>query len=274
MSTLAAGSICANCGARLAGPFCAECGQKARVANPTIREFAHELVEELFSYDGRIYRSMWLLFARPGFLTREAFADRRASYVSPLRLYLVFSVLFFAAFAFAPNLINVNFTYKPSANEQADPAVDPRSDPKYIERKRGEIRSAVNEVTTHWVPHAMFVLMPVFAGLVMLSRRKSGRTYPEHLYFAMHVHAVAFCAATLVVLANIVVVPYLSTGAKVIGLLFVATHFLRAFRYTYDTTGFGALWRTTVISLLYSILLVGVLIAIWLPTAWQVVKQQ
>src|SRR6185369_6602818 len=167
------------------------------------REFTRELAEELLSYDGRIYRSIWLLFARPGFLTREAFADRRASYVSPLRLYLFFSVLFFAAFAFAPNLIHVNFTYTPSKNEQVAPADDPRSDPKFIERKKAEIRTAVNEVTGHWVPQVMFVLMPVFAGLVMLFRRNSGRTYPEHLYFAMHVHAVSFFAATLVVLANI-----------------------------------------------------------------------
>lgn len=273
MSTLAAGSACANCGARLTGPYCAACGQKARRSRPTVRDFTHDLAEEIFSYDGRIYRSIWLLFARPGFLTREAFADRRASYVSPLRLYLFFSVLFFAAFAFAPNLINVNYTYTPSENEQVAAADDPRSDPTFIEQKKAEIRRAVNEVTGRWVPHAMFVLMPVFAGLVMLFRRKSGRTYPQHMYFAMHVHAVAFFAATLVVLANIVVVPYLSVGAKAVGLLFAGTHFGRSFRSAYGTTGLGSLWRTALISVLYSLILTGTLIAIWLTTAWQVIKQ-
>jgi hypothetical protein len=227
MSTLAAELVCANCGARLAGP---------------------------------------------GFVTHEAFADRRASYVSPLRLYVFFSVLFFASFAFAPNLINVNYTYTPSANEQVDPT-EPRFDPKVIERGKAEIRTAVNEVTGHWVPHVMFVLMPVFAGLVMLFRRKSGRTYPQHMYFAMHVHAVAFFAATLVVLANIVVVPYLSAGATVVGLLFAGTHFARSFRSAYGTTWFGSLWRTALISLLYSFILIATLMGIWLPTAWQVVKQ-
>ena len=274
MSTLAAGSTCANCGARLTGPYCAACGQRARPARPTAREFTHELAEELLSYDGKIYRSIWLLFARPGFLTREAFADRRASYVSPLRLYLFFSVLFFAAFAFAPNLINVNYTYTPSPNEQVDPAVDQRFDPEFIARKKSDIRRAVNEVTGHWVPHAMFLLMPVFAGLVMLFRRKSGRTYPEHMYFAMHVHAVAFFAATLVVLANIVVVPYLSAGAKAVGLLFAATHFARSFRFAYGTTWFGSLWRTALISLIYSFILMAALLGIWLSTAWQVIEQR
>jgi uncharacterized protein DUF3667 len=274
MSTLALGSACANCGARLTGIYCAACGQKARRSRPTVRDFMHELAEELFSYDGKIYRSVWLLFARPGFLTREAFADRRASYVSPLRLYVFFSVLFFATFAFAPNLINVNYTYTPSKGEQADPAVDVRFDPTVVEQKKTEIRTAVNEVTGHFVPHAMFLLMPVFAGLVMLFRRKSGRTYPEHIYFAMHVHAVAFFAATLVVLANIVVVPYLSAGAKGVGLLFAGTHFARSFRSAYGTTWLGTLWRTALISLLYSFVLLATLLAIWLPTAWHVIKQQ
>lgn len=273
MSTLATGSVCANCGASLTGPYCAACGQRARPASPTVRDFTHELAEELLSYDGRIYRSVWLLFARPGFLTREAFADRRASYVSPLRLYLFFSVVFFAAFAFAPNIINVTYTYTPSKGAQADPSVDVRFDPAVIEQKKAEVRTAVNEVTTHWVPHAMFVLMPAFAGLVMLFRRKSGRTYPEHMYFAMHVHAVGFFVATLVVLANIVVVPYLSAGTKVVGLLFVGTHFGRAFRNAYDTTWFGAVWRAGLISLIYAFVLLGALLAIWLPTAWGVIKQ-
>ncbi len=236
-----------------------------------MRHLLHDLAEELISYDGKIYRSVWLLFARPGFLTREAFADRRASYVSPLRLYVFFSVLFFAAFAFAPNLININYTYTPSKNEQADPAVDVRFDPQVIEQKKGEVRRAVNEVTGHWVPHAMFVLMPAFAGLVMLFRRKSGRTYPEHMYFAMHVHAVAFFAATLVVLANIVVVPYFSAGAKGVGLLFAGTHFARSFRSAYGGTRFGSLWRTALIGLLYSFILLGTLLGIWLTTLWQVI---
>jgi hypothetical protein len=35
----------------------------------------------------------------------------------------------------------------------------------------------------------------------------------------------------------------------------------------------GSLWRTALISLLYSFILIATLMGIWLPTAWQVVKQ-
>jgi hypothetical protein len=42
------------------------------------------------------------------------------------------------------------------------------------------------------LPYFMFVMVPAFAFIVMLVVRKSGRTYPQHLYFALHVHAVMF----------------------------------------------------------------------------------
>lgn len=54
-----------------------------------------ELLAEAFEVDGRIVRSLKLLFFKPGQLTAEFSADRRVSYVSPIRLYLFASLLFF-----------------------------------------------------------------------------------------------------------------------------------------------------------------------------------
>src|SRR4029078_9925223 len=188
------------CGAGLAGPYCAACGQKARAPNPSIRDLLGELIEELFSVDGRIYRSVWLLFAKPVFLTREMFTDRRAAHVSPLRLYLFFSVLFFAAFALAPSLLRISYTPDPGGT----------IDPAFVAQQSKEIRAAANDALNVWLPRVMFVLMPIFAGLVSFVRCRSGHNYPQHLCFAMHVHAVAFGAGVLIVLANVVVVPYVS----------------------------------------------------------------
>jgi hypothetical protein len=257
MSTLEAGSVCANCGARLTGPYCAACGQKARPPSPTVRDFTHELAEELFSYDGKIYRSVWLLFARPGFLTREAFADRRASYFSPLRLYLVFSVLFFATFAFAPNFVNAKYT--PDNAETIDPAV--------LAQKTNEIRAAANQAFNLFLPRVMFVLMPIFAALVMLVRRRSGRNYPQHLYYAMHVHAVAFGVGALIVLANVVVVPYLSQAVKIGGVLVIIGHSALAFYVAYATTVWGTLWRVAIVATAYWLITIIALLSIYLPAA-------
>jgi hypothetical protein len=258
-------SVCASCGASLVGPYCARCGQKARPGAPTLRQFIGDAAVELLDVDGKLFRSLRVLFLRPGFLTREAFADRRAAYVSPLRLYLLFSVLFFAALALVPNALDVRYTYTPDADEQVDSAL--------VERKEAEIRSAVNDVTNRWIPRLMFVLMPVFGALVMLVCRASRRTYPEHLYFAMHVHSVAFFALLLLVAAKAFDVPYVSHGIAVIVLVAAVAHFVRALQVAYDLSARGALWRALVLGTLYPAILLAAVLAIWLATAWNVIKQ-
>ena len=70
--------------------------------NPTLGEFVHEAAGEFLHWDGKLATTFRLLFTQPGELTREYLAGRRASYLSPLRLYLTCSVLFFALKALAP----------------------------------------------------------------------------------------------------------------------------------------------------------------------------
>jgi hypothetical protein len=119
----------------------------------------------------------------------------------------------------------------------------------------------------------MFVLMPVFGALVMLVCRRSGRTYPQHLYFAMHVHSIAFFAATILVAAKAADVPYVSPAIAAIVFVAAAGHFLRALHRAYDLTTRGTLWRALVLGTLYPAILVGAVLAIWLMTAWNVVRQ-
>ena len=87
--------VCANCHAELGGEYCAACGQRNEPHIHTVAHFAGEAFESISHADSRLWRTLWLLFARPGFLTREFFAGRRAVYLPPFRLYLVLSVIFF-----------------------------------------------------------------------------------------------------------------------------------------------------------------------------------
>jgi len=88
-------TTCPNCGRDLEGAYCAACGQKVAPLNPTFHDLMHDIVHEFLHVDGKIFHSVRLLLTRPGFLSYEYFNGRRARYVSPLRLYLIFSVVFF-----------------------------------------------------------------------------------------------------------------------------------------------------------------------------------
>jgi hypothetical protein len=43
-----------------------------------------------------------------------------------------------------------------------------------------------------WAPYLVFVLLPVFAGIIMLAYRKRRMTYGEHVVFSLHLHAFWF----------------------------------------------------------------------------------
>ena len=87
--------VCANCGAPLDGEYCAACGQRHEPHVHTVAHFAGEAFESISHADSRLWRTLWYLLARPGFLTREFFDGRRVRYLPPFRLYLVISVVFF-----------------------------------------------------------------------------------------------------------------------------------------------------------------------------------
>jgi hypothetical protein len=51
-----------------------------------------------------------------------------------------------------------------------------------------------------YAPHAMFVLLPVFALLLKLIYIRQGRYYPEHFVFALHVHSFFFLMFCIIAL--------------------------------------------------------------------------
>ena len=85
---------CLNCGAPLAGPFCHECGQHAHV-HRTLSAFFHDFLHGVLHFEGKIWRTLPLLAWRPGELTRRYIDGQRASFVSPIALFLVSVFLMF-----------------------------------------------------------------------------------------------------------------------------------------------------------------------------------
>lgn len=85
---------CANCGTSLRGSYCHSCGQS--VHDP-VRHFSHaveEVFESFWHLDGRIFRTLRDL-PFPGRIANRYLGGHRVSYVAPLRLFLVLSVLTF-----------------------------------------------------------------------------------------------------------------------------------------------------------------------------------
>jgi hypothetical protein len=82
---------CASCGSTLAGPYCSRCGEELLTSEKrTLRHFlGHIITAELLNFDGKIRRTMNLLFTRPGFLSAEYALGRRRLYLHPFRIMLL-----------------------------------------------------------------------------------------------------------------------------------------------------------------------------------------
>jgi hypothetical protein len=100
---------CANCDSPLGGHYCANCGQEAVLHQASTREFLHEFIGHYVALEGKLLGSLARLVFRPGLLTNEYMRGRRVRFVEPLRLYLSFSLLFFALLKFGDfQLVDTN----------------------------------------------------------------------------------------------------------------------------------------------------------------------
>jgi hypothetical protein len=95
-----AASDCPNCGASVSGHFCHQCGQATVLHPPSTREFLHEFIGHYVALEGKLLQTMKLLLLKPGQLSIEYLQGRRVRYIEPLRVYLTFSLIFFAVFKF------------------------------------------------------------------------------------------------------------------------------------------------------------------------------
>jgi hypothetical protein len=225
-------SACPNCQASVAGNFCHECGQETVLHPPSSREFLHEFIGHYVALEGKLWKSLGLLLFRPGRLTLEYIKGRRVRYVQPLRLYLTFSLIFFAVLKFSVHdnpHDQINIGHKQSA---------PAAEARPVNQDRpGEIRKGskgVHEVVGRvnqgladslvgkiehfgdlpgdeqkrllstafygYTPYAIFFMMPVFAFYLKVLYLGSGRRYGEHLLFALHANGFAFLTLTLMML--------------------------------------------------------------------------
>src|SRR5207247_3292782 len=78
------------------GPYCSRCGERALEPEAlTLRHFlVHTVADELLHVDAALWRTLRLLFVRPGRLSLEYAAGRRRPYINPFRLLLIGIVVY------------------------------------------------------------------------------------------------------------------------------------------------------------------------------------
>jgi hypothetical protein len=102
-------NACVNCGVALVGPFCHRCGQHAHV-HKSLLHLGEEVLHGILHFDAKGWRTIPILVAKPGELTRRYIDGQRTRFVSPLALFLflVFFLFFVASLSSGRARVNVS----------------------------------------------------------------------------------------------------------------------------------------------------------------------
>jgi hypothetical protein len=294
---------CRNCGAEPVPQtppprFCARCGQERTLHPPTLAEILHEFIGHYVALEGPLWRSLGLLLARPGRLTREYLDGRRRTYVLPLRLYLSASFLFFVVLKLIPSAVDEVHTAQghdravvaalpasgaasgashastmtwrfgeiPPAAQVSDcgtpghAACTPveRWVTGLLERARHDPGAYLEHLRAHALaiaPYAIFLLMPLFAAIMMLAYRSRRLTYGEHVVFSLHLHAFWFLALLAVAL--------LPQGLSDLVQLAIPVYGVMAQRTVYGGGWLATIARAALVSLLYGIALLAATVGLF-----------
>jgi len=222
--------VCDNCGARVEDKYCGNCGQRLEPPLQSVWHFIQIATEDVTHADSRVWSTLAALLLKPGFLTRQFLDGRRASYLPPVRLYLVLSVVFFiwfsathqrmtvlnldasrnaaSAAAAAPGRQQYGPMTAPQAGESAQQRAEracPDLSPQgpWQDWILGRVTHAcrmvvlddgrsVRDAFLHNLPRAMFLFLPLLAAGMMLVYWWPRHYYVEHLLLFVHNHAFGF----------------------------------------------------------------------------------
>jgi hypothetical protein len=267
-ASIQASPACPNCGGSGAARFCPHCGQKQGTGVPGVRDYLRELASDYIAADGKLWRTLALLIARPGMLGTEYLAGRRQRYIGPLKLYLGVSVVFFLLASLLPvAALRVSTDHSLSDSGRREVEAEVRDAPapmqKLLERVIEEsqqppahgprLGQQIGEQLGAQAPRALFLLLPVFAALTRLAFRRRPERYPTHLMLALHAHAMAF----LLLIAQLAL-PFAATANLI---LLMPLWLLLAFRRAFGGRWWALALRALLVSGVYAVLLLGTVVA-------------
>jgi len=278
---------CLNCGATLVGKFCHVCGQENLEMKESFGHMMNHAISDYFHFDHQFFHTLKPLLFKPGYLTNEYMAGRRAQYLHPVKMYIFISLVYFllvfqqksgpvqinqppgslTELAKAADQVNrtpylsaqakkksidtlyfdagykmVNNHWVIDTSKQARQRaeenkhiVNPYSSDTTIEqymanqqnlpdaqrdgwlkryynekafainKQKIDIVATIEDSIKHNFPKMMFLLLPLFALILMVTFYRSKKFYVEHLIYAFHLHCFVFLFLSIIILVEFIV---------------------------------------------------------------------
>ena len=219
--------------------FCPNCGQANKDLRLNFKYFVSEFLKGMFNLDSKIFRTLKLLFLKPGKLSKEFIAGKRKLYIPPIRMYLIGSLIYFTISSF----FNDPVTFSDEIKEDTDttsnivtldnldtlqtivPEIDSLKASgsgdsflsKYIGNERlqkintKEGRKQFRENIMQYIPIGMFIFVPLTALIFFLLLRRN-TFYIEHLIFVIHLQTLFYLLFSFLNLLEVIINPGIMEG--------------------------------------------------------------
>ncbi len=184
---------CPNCGEKLLGEYCHGCGQQRLDRRElSLKRFFINATNEFTDLESnKAVRTFKALLFKPGHLTDEYLAGRKGRYISPVRLYLTFSALYFlfawGALSEARGQGVNRMSHAPWAIAMAKSrGIDVQIMVEKIQQRAEKYATVLR--------FASVLVSGVFLTLLYYGTR---RYYVEHLIFSLHFYSFDFFTKSL-----------------------------------------------------------------------------
>ncbi|MCZ4222669.1 DUF3667 domain-containing protein [Pedobacter rhodius] len=96
---------CLNCGANVETHYCSNCGQPNLELKESFWGFISHSIAHYFHFDNKFFQTLTPLLTKPGQVTLDYLAGKRARYINPVSMYIFVSIVYFLV-AYSPEHIS------------------------------------------------------------------------------------------------------------------------------------------------------------------------
>ncbi len=251
---------CANCQHPTKGNFCSNCGQSTKDMHQSFWHIIVAFIGEALSFDGKFYHTLKLLLLRPWVLTQDFMKGKRVCYTPPFRMYL-----FATFFAFLLLSFYLSAKEKATNNVTIENAVriDTISNGSQFDIAMKKATQFANrepqlfaDTILKKASQALFVLLPLFALLLVLFYYKQKRYFLEHLLLSLNFHTFIFMIVIAYIVISFITFRYFQTYTVYLFLL-IPIQMFRTLKNYYNQSVGTTIKKFIFLFVLYGILLFG-----------------
>jgi len=92
---------CLNCGSHVETHYCSNCGQPNLELKESFWGFISHSIAHYFHFDNKFFQTLTPLLTKPGQVTLDYLAGKRARYINPVSMYIFVSIVYFLV-AYSP----------------------------------------------------------------------------------------------------------------------------------------------------------------------------